>query len=210
LVLTNAVYFLADWKRQFDTKNTADRMFNIHANQGVMVPFMNAQGLQAVGTIPGAQTLVMPYAGGKQEMVLLLPNADKSVADFGPASLVDAAASVTSQMTKLALPIVEMNWNQSLARPLAALGMGPAFSDDADFSKISNEDLLISQVIHQAFLKMDEKGTEAAAATAIMMRATSMPPPPQVTLIVDRPYLFAIRDIESGALLFVGRVEDPR
>jgi serpin B len=124
--------------------------------------------------------------------------------------LVDAAASVTSQMTKLALPIVEMNWNQSLARPLAALGMGPAFSDDADFSKISNEDVLISQVIHQAFLKMDEKGTEAAAATAIMMRATSMPPPPQVTLIVDRPYLFAIRDIESGALLFVGRVEDPR
>lgn len=210
LVLTNAVYFLADWERQFNANDTAERMFHTDANEGIMVPFMNAQGLQKVGTIAGAQTLVMPYAGGKQEMVLVLPNADKSIADFGPATLIEAAASVTSQMTKLALPKVEMNWNQSLGGPLVALGMGPAFSDEADFSKISDEDLLISEVVHQAFLKMDEKGTEAAAATAVMMRATSMPPPPQVTLTVDRPYLFAIRDIESGALLFVGRVEDPR
>lgn len=210
LVLTNAVYFLADWERKFDANDTADRMFITDPNEGVMVPFMNATGLQHVGTIDGAQTLVMAYAGGKQEMVLLLPNPEKSLSDFGPASLVEAADSVKPQMTQLSLPKVEMNWNQSLAGPLVALGMGPAFSDGADFSKISDEELLISEVIHQAFLKMDEEGTEAAAATAVMMRATSMPPPPQVTMIVDRPYLFAIRDIESGALLFVGRVESPR
>ena len=210
LVLTNAVYFLADWERKFDANDTAKRIFNTDPNEGVMVPFMNATGLQHVGTIDGAQTLVMAYAGGKQEMVLLLPNPDKSLADFGPASLVEAADSVKPQMTQLSLPKLEMNWNQSLARPLVALGMGPAFSDGADFSKISDEQLLISEVIHQAFLKMDEEGTEAAAATAVMMRATSMPPPPQVTMIVDRPYLFAIRDIESGALLFVGRVQSPR
>ncbi|MFT5587627.1 MAG: serpin B [Cognaticolwellia sp.] len=210
LVLTNAVYFLADWERAFDASDTADRMFQTDPNEGVMVPFMNAQGLQKMGTIPGAQTLVMAYAGGKQEMVLLLPNADKSVTDFGPASLVQAADSVTPQMAMLALPKVEMNWNSSLVAPLQAIGMGAAFSDSADFSKISDEELLISDVIHQAFVRMDEKGTEAAAATAVMMRATSRPPPPQVTMIVDRPYLFAIRDIESGALLFVGRVESPR
>ena len=208
LVLTNAVYFLADWERKFDAADTAKRSFNTPA-EAVSVPFMNAVGLQKVGTIAGAQTLVLPYTGGKQELVLLLPNPDKSVQDFGPASLVQAAASVKPQMAKLALPKVEMNWNQSLAGPLVSLGMGPAFSDGADFSKISDEELLISEVIHQAFLKMDEKGTEAAAATAVMMRATSMPPPPQVTMIVDRPYLFAVRDIESGALLFVGRVESP-
>lgn len=210
LVLTNAVYFLADWERKFDANDTAERMFHTDPNEGVLVPFMNANGLQKVGTIEGAQTLVMPYSGGKQEMVLLLPNPDKGVADFGPADLVKAASSVRPQMTQLALPKVEMNWNASLGSTLVALGMGPAFSDGADFSKISEEELLISEVIHQAFVKMDEQGTEAAAATAVMMRATSMPPPPQVQMVVDRPYLFAIRDIESGALLFVGRVQSPR
>lgn len=210
LILTNAVYFLADWERKFDANDTAERMFHTDPNEGVLVPFMNANGLQKVGTIEGAQTLVMPYSGGKQEMVLLLPNPDKSVRDFGPTDLVKAASSVSPQMTQLALPKVEMNWNSSLSSTLVALGMGPAFSDGADFSKISDEELLISEVIHQAFVKMDEDGTEAAAATAVMMRATSMPPPPQVQMIVDRPYLFAIRDIESGALLFVGRVQSPR
>jgi serpin B len=208
LVLSNAVYFLADWERPFDPDETAERPFDTPTGV-VSVPFMNATADQLVGTLPGAKTLVLPYAGGAQELVLLLPDEGRSIDEFGPESLTAAAASVSNQFTELALPTLALDWKQSLVEHLVALGMGPAFSTQADFSTLSDEDLMLSEVIHQSFLKMDEQGTEAAAVTGVTMKPTSMPPPPQVTMIVDRPYLFGVLDVDSGALLFVARVESP-
>ena len=208
LVLSNAVYFLADWERPFDPDETAERPFNT-PTAVVSVPFMNATADQLVGTLPGAKTLVLPYAGGAQELVLLLPDEGRSIDEFGPEALTAAADSVSPQFTELALPTLALDWKQSLVEHLIALDMGPAFSSQADFSTLSDEDLMLSEVIHQSFLKMDELGTEAAAVTGVTMKPASVPPPPQVSMIVDRPYLFGILDVDSGALLFVARVENP-
>ena len=208
LVLTNAVYFLADWERPFDPDETAEGPFNT-PTAVVSVPFMNATADQLVGTLPGAKTLVLPYAGGAQELVLLLPDEGRSIDEFGPEALTAAADSVSPQFTELALPTLALDWKQSLVEHLVALDMGPAFSSQADFSTLSDEDLMLSEVIHQSFLKMDELGTEAAAVTGVTMKPASVPPPPQVSMIVDRPYLFGILDVDSGALLFVARVENP-
>jgi serpin B len=98
----------------------------------------------------------------------------------------------------------------SLADILKSLGMGVAFGDLADFSGIDGaNDLFISDVIHKAFVAVDEKGTEAAAATAVIMRQTSVPLVPVIPLPIDRPAIFLIRDIQTNTVLFIGRLNDP-
>ena len=107
------------------------------------------------------------------------------------------------------MPKFEFDAKLGLANTLASMGMPDAFSGSADFSGMTGErDLFISDVIHQAFVSVDEAGTEAAAATAVIMKLLSAPEPP-VELTIDRPFVFLIRDIETGAILFVGRVVDP-
>jgi len=109
----------------------------------------------------------------------------------------------------LSMPKFKIESSLSLADALATMGMLAAFSDDADFSGMTgNHDLAISDVVHKAFVSVDESGTEAAAATAVIMKLTAMPAEP-LTVTIDRPFIFAIRDIQTGSLLFVGRVVDP-
>jgi serpin B len=116
---------------------------------------------------------------------------------------------LSSREVILAMPKFGTESKLELGPVLAALGMPTAFTDAADFSGITKEQALqISAVIHQANIDVDEKGTEAAVATAVVMRATAMPAEP-VTLTVDHPFLFALRDLESGAVLFLGRITEP-
>lgn len=135
------------------------------------------------------------------------------LATFEQALTADQVASITGGLAEtqvsLSFPKFSIETKAELADVLAALGMPSAFDDRADFSGITTaEKLEISDVIHQANIDVDEKGTEAAAATAVVMRATAMPAEP-VTLTVDRPFLFALRDVPTGAILFLGRVADP-
>jgi serine protease inhibitor len=135
------------------------------------------------------------------------------LAAFESTLTADSFAAITGALSDtevaLALPKFGIETKTDLASTLAALGMPSAFDDRADFSGITTaEQLEISDVIHQANIDVDEKGTEAAAATAVVMRATAMPAEP-VTLRVDRPFLFALRDVPTGSILFLGRVGDP-
>jgi serpin B len=125
----------------------------------------------------------------------------------------DGLAAITGTLAEtqvsLTFPKFSIETKAELGEVLAALGMPSAFDGRADFSGITTaEQLVISNVIHQANIDVDEKGTEAAAATAVVMRATAMPAEP-VSLRVDRPFLFALRDVPTGAILFLGRVADP-
>ncbi len=158
----------------------------------------------------GWRAVEIPYVGGSLAMTVVVPD---DIAAFERALAADSFATIVDALAPaqvaLALPRFGIETRTELAPILASLGMPSAFDDRADFSGITTaERLLISNVVHQANIDVDEKGTEAAAATAVVMRATAMPAEP-VILRADRPFLFAIRDVPTGAILFLGRVGDP-
>jgi serpin B len=209
LVLTNAIYFNAAWAYPFDEKMTADGPFYLLDGGQVTVPMMKQTESFGYTEGKGYQAVELPYDGGELSMVILLPEAGKFEAfEAGlQAEQVDAIIG-DLQFTEVALtmPKFEFDSQFSLKDTLAGMGMPVAFSSGADFSGMTgNPELLISDVVHKAFVAVDEAGTEAAAATAVEMALTSVPPPP-IEVTLDHPFIFLIRDIETGAILFVGRV----
>jgi len=212
LVLTNAIYFNAAWLNPFDKKSTADGTFHTLDGGDVTVPMMAQTKSFSYAAGNGYQAVELPYDGSQLSMVVLLPDSGqfKTFEETLDASLVDNIISdLQARQVALTMPRFEFESEFSLADTLAAMGMPVAFSGDADFSGMTgNRELAISDVVHKAFVSVDEAGTEAAAATAVVMRLTAMPGE-TVQMKVDRPFIFLIRDIETGTVLFVGRVVNP-
>ena len=212
LVLTNAIYFNAAWEHPFDKKMTANGPFYLLDGEQVTVPMMKQTESFGYTEGEGYQAVELRYDGGELSMVILLPEAGKFEAfeETLNAQQVDAIISGL-QYTEVALtmPRFEFDSEFSLKDTLAEMGMPIAFSSRADFSGMTGyPELFISDVVHKAFVAVDEAGTEAAAATAVIMELTAVPEPP-VEVTIDRPFIFLIRDIETGAILFVGRVLNP-
>jgi serpin B len=215
LVLTNAIYFNAAWQNPFDEDRTADGPFHLVDGGQVTVPMMKQTNLFRYAKANGYQAVELPYDGDELSMVILLPASGNFRAfeeGLTSGQVGGAIRHLQSTMVSLTMPQFEFDSEFSLEGTLSAMGMRDAFSpDDADFSAMTgNRELYISHVVHKAFVSVDEAGTEAAAATAVIVPAGSSgsePPPVEVT--IDRPFIFLIRDIETGAILFVGRVMDP-
>jgi serpin B len=212
LVLTNAIYFNAAWAEPFEPKLTRDGPFYLIDGSEVTVPMMRQTTSLGYAEGEGYQAVELPYDGGELSMVILLPEAGGLAAfeDSLDAGQLDAIMDgLAYQQVALTLPKFEFDSDFSLSAALSRLGMPVAFSSDADFSGMTgNRELFIAEVLHKAFVSVDEAGTEAAAATAVMMQLTMAPEsPPEVK--VDHPFLFLIRDLETGTILFVGRVVDP-
>jgi serpin B len=213
LVLTNAIYFNAAWEYPFDGNITAGGPFYLLDGGQVSVPMMKQTESFGYTKGKGYQAVELLYDGGELSMVILLPEAGNFEAfeEGLHAQQVDAIINdLQDTRVTLTMPKFEFDSEFRLNDTLAEMGMPIAFSPgDADFSGMTgNRELFISDVIHKAFVSVDEAGTEAAAATAvIMMRAAVSKPPVEVT--IDRPFIFLIRDIETGAILFVGRVLNP-
>ena len=210
LALVNAIYLKAPWQTPFAAEATQEGTFTRADGSTVEVPFMATTSSFPYASADGWQALEIPYLGGSLALTVILPD---DLTGFERTLTPDGLAAITSSLTgtqvALALPRFGIETKAELATILAALGMPTAFGDGADFSGITTaEQLAISNVIHQANIDVDEKGTEAAAATAVVMRATAMPSEP-LTVRVDRPFLFALRDVPTGAILFLGRVGDP-
>lgn len=225
LVLTNAVYFNAAWEHPFKKAETEDGPFRLRSGQTVSVPMMRQTGSFRMGSgslfrcggarCPGwgYRAIELPYDGEQLAMLIVLPEAlDGFEAKLAPDTLDTVLNSLTQQNVALQMP----RWTfrspvLSLREPLTALGMEDAFlGDQADFSGMDGTRLLfVSDVAHQAFVAVDEAGTEAAAATAVIIGVTAAPVEP-VSFVVDQPFLYLIRDIPTGAILFVGRTVDPR
>jgi serpin B len=214
LVLVNALYLKAPWEEPFEKGSTQDGDFDL-GDETIRVPMMHGY-LDAASYAHGDgwRAVRMPYAGGDLAMTVVLPD-DGREGDVG--DLVDAgglvevlAAPEPVGLVDLTLPRWTFRTQASLADTLDALGMRTAFTPDADFSGMTHDEpLFVSAVVHEVFIAVDEEGTEAAAATAVVMEAGSAPAEP-VTLVVDRPFLFVIHDVEHGTPLFLGRVSDPR
>jgi serpin B len=211
-VLVNAIYFNAAWKTQFDVRNTANKPFHAADGTTPSVPMMYDGELSAkAATVGGVEVVSLPYDGDELSMLVLMPTAG-DLPTFEAtlsASVLDGyVAALRPELLELTMPKFESRTSASLSQPLIALGLGVAFSDAADFSAMSKGAALsISDVIHQSFVKVSETGTEAAAATAVVVGTTSVPVTRPVVL--DRPFVYAIRDDATGAIVFLGRLAKP-
>ncbi len=212
LVLTNAIYFNAAWEYPFEEDATYNGPFYLLDGSEVTVPLMTQTESFGYAEGDGYQAVELPYDGRELSMVILLPEEGQFETFEGSldAALVDAIIDgLESQEVALTMPKFEFESGFGLKDTLSAMGMPIAFTDAADFSGMTGgRDLQIAEVIHKAFVSVDEAGTEAAAATAVIMQLTAMPEEP-VEVTVDHPFIFLIRDIETGTILFVGRVIDP-
>jgi serpin B len=212
LVLTNAIYFNAAWEYPFDEDMTADGLFYLLDGGQVTVPMMKQTESFGYTEGEGYQAVELPYDGDELSMVILLPEAGKFEAfeEGLQAQHVDAIINgLQDTHVALTMPRFEFDSGFSLKDTLAEMGMPIAFSSSADFSGMTGKpELFISDVVHKAFVAVDEAGTEAAAATAVIMELTTVPEP-TVEVSIDRPFIFLIRDIETGTILFVGRVLNP-
>lgn len=220
LVIVNAIYFLGDWEHPFLREMTRHLPFHLSASETKNVPTMNRADYYFVAHRDGVTALQLSYKGNAMSMLLLVPDAIDGLPAVESAldakaldSLVDA---MKPQVLELYLPKFEVKpGSLSLGEELQALGMPAAFDPkQADFTGIANppdpaQRLFAGAVFHKAFVRVDEKGTEAAAASAMGIPGGAGPGGGPPRLQVDRPFLFLIRDNASGMVLFLGRVADP-
>lgn len=210
LVLTNAIYFNAAWKHEFDENNTSPGDFLTPAGDTVQADMMTQLEAFPYASLDGMQVVELPYDGDEVSMLMILPDdlaALESSLDASTLAAIDEA--LETQMIDLTMPKFEFETPTKLTDIFSRdLGMGSMFSA-ADFSGMSTEaSLSVTDILHKAFILLDESGTEAAAATAVVVGETSVPVV-DVELTFDRPFLFLIRDNPTGSLLFAGRVLDP-
>lgn len=219
LVLTNAIFFKGTWLTPFDKKFTKPLDFSLTASEKVKADMMYRSGAMNYSETDDLQTLELPYKGNRLSMVVLLPKKRDGLsaveAGLTSETLNTWIASLKSTKVNLTFPRIKTTYSASLSKTLPLMGMVDAFNQSkADFSGMDGtRDLSISDVVHKAFCEINEEGTEAAAATGVVMPLRAAPPrkePPPVEFKADHPYLYLIRDTQTGALLFLGRVTDPR
>jgi serine protease inhibitor len=220
LVLTNAIYFKGNWATQFKESRTRPEPFTPLNGDTVQTPMMHQKEkfryaeVRANDDSP-LQVLELPYVGETLSMVILLPKALDGItrleADLNTENLAAWLSELHKQEVKVTIPKFKMTRKFNLQRVLTAMGMSDAFSEAADFSGMTgHRDLFISDVVHQAYVDVNEEGTEAAAATGVVMKLTSMRPDNTPVFRADHPFVFMIRDNESGSILFLGRVMNPQ
>lgn len=216
LVLTNAVYFRANWQDPFEPDDTEPAPFTPIEGPAVHVPMMQKHEPVPYTEVAGAKAIDLPYLGGAVSMLFVLPPAGEFEA-FEDAFDMDTFSTIVDSLERqegsVAIPKFEFGKGLQLKPTLETLGMTAAFDpQEADFSGMADLDqsldrLFIDQVYHDTYISVDETGTEAAAATGAVAGLTSAPEE-QFEFVADRPFLIAIRDRPTGALLFLGRVVD--
>jgi serpin B len=212
LYLINAVWFKARWTDRFDPAATRDMPFHRLDGSTSSIPFMNRTGTYGYQSNDLFQAVDLSYGRGAYHMTVLVPTGsggvDAVIDAMTPRRWTDWMGSFHETKISLALPRFRIEYDVALNETLKALGMTPAFDPAAaDFSRITKarDDLYISSVRQKTFVEVNEEGTEAAAATSVGISVTSAPP----AVIVDRPFIVAIRERLSGTLLFIGRIGAP-
>jgi serine protease inhibitor len=218
LVLTNAIYFKGDWETQFDKAQTRNEDFHLSPGQTTTAPLMHREGRFSYFDGGSFQVLEVPYKSNELSLVVFLPKdpgglpgLEQSLTDSNLQQWLKQMASVSKVI--VTMPKFKMTQQFELGSTLGAMGMPQAFSSSADFSGMTgHRDFAISEVIHKAYVDVNEEGTEAAAATAVTMRAMAMraPEAPPPVFRADHPFVFMIRDNRSASILFMGRMADPR
>ena len=216
LVLTNAIYFKAKWLIQFDADKTSDEYFRVNPDKSIKVPMMQPTSQKSTFNYTqnkDLQILEMPYAGEDLSMLILLPLDDDIEAlenSFTIEKLTEWKKSLRKRRVNIYIPKFKFETKYFMIKTLSNLGMPTAFTNSADFSGMTGKkDLIIDKVIHQAFIEVNEEGTEAAAATGIGVGMKTSMPPPTPIFKADHPFIFIIQQKETGNILFMGRVNNP-
>lgn len=214
-VLTNAIYFKGNWAVQFDKDQTQEESFWLSLEKEIQLPMMRRKDSFKYAEDERVQVLQLPYTGEEMSMVVLLPRAKDGLADIETHLTLEDLTYWIDQSSlrevEVFLPKFTLTSQFSLSGTLKAMGMSAAFSEQADFSGMeTSKSLSISDVIHKAFVEVNEEGTEAAAATAVIIGVTSVSEPQPIPVFkADHPFLFLIRDNLNGSLLFCGRIMNP-
>ncbi len=216
MFLINAVYFKGEWQQAFEESNTSDRPFTLLDGSTKNHPLMSQSGDYRYQENNTFQVVSLPYGSGRLSMYVFLPQPDVSLTQFYAEVL--SAPNWTTTINgfgqregTVQLPRFKYEYTTRLNSALQALGMRAAFDpDNADLKGLTDVDSYVNEVRHKTFIEVNEEGTEAAAVTSIGMRVTSAPlPTERFTMTVDRPFFYAIRDNQSGAILFMGTVVNP-
>lgn len=213
LVLTNAIYFNATWDSPFKKESTTDGQFNLLDNSTVTVPMMRQTGSFNYSSGDNYQAIELPYSGKELSILILVPKSGQFTAfenSLNAAQLATVTGNMKTAYVSLSMPKFKYDSSFALKDTLSAMGMPVAFTDAADLSGMTgNRDLVIKEVVHKAYVGVDEAGTEAAAASGVVVGTTSIGPT-GVDLTIDRPFIFLIRDVKTGTILFIGRVMNPK
>jgi len=212
MYLINAIYFKGSWQEKFETAKTSKMPFLKNDGSVLNADFMNVQKNFNIIDNDQLQGIELPYGNGQYSMYVLLPSEQQSANDFVKGlkdndQLGEIYSKFNKAETNLFFPKFKFSYQNKLNDELSKLGMGIVFTDQADFTKIANESLLVDEVKQKAFIEVNEEGTEAAAVTSVGVRTTSMPI--VHTLTFDRPFVFFIRENNCGLILFTGVINDP-
>ncbi|MGO8752506.1 MAG: serpin family protein [Thermoguttaceae bacterium] len=219
LVLTNAIYFKGNWKEKFGKNATEDAPFHLSADKEVTVPMMHQAERFGYRATDALQVLEMSYAEGELSIIVLLPKEIEGLIQLEKkltqANVQEWTKGLRWQEVIVYVPKFTMTSQFSLKDTLQTMGMTRAFGQNADFSRMSRgEGPYISAVVHKAFVDMNEEGTEAAAATAVVetKKEALMKEEPETPPVfrADHPFLFLIRENQTGGILFMGRVMNPK
>ncbi len=213
MYLVNAIYFNAKWKYQFDAEATTPGVFFKAEGSQTQAEFMKVKGAFNYLIGQGFSAVELPYGDSAFSMMILLPvsdsNLDELVEALDQELWAGLLATPVVRNVQIEIPKFKYGFKSLLNDPLINLGMGVAFGDGADFSRITpGGGICISRVIHQTFIDVQEEGTEAAAATIVEMRETSAGPD-ETVFRADRPFLYVIKENSTSAILFMGKVEEP-
>jgi serpin B len=220
LILTNAIYFKGKWEKQFKQADTRDQNWHVPLRKPWTVPIMHQTGGFLYYEDADFQALDVPYKGGKLSLLVVLPRKEDGLksleAKWTAEGMYQAMKDrlTYEERVIVSLPRFKTEATFRLKPVLCSLGAGLAFDNFADFGGIGDERLKISEVVHKAFVEVNEEGTEAVAATAVQMDLATCPPPtsmPKVKVFeADHPFMFFIRDRNTNTVLFAGRVVDPK
>ena len=217
LVLTNAIYFKGTWVKQFEKNQTKDGNFRVSSVNTVKVPMMQQTDKDAKFNYTednNLQVLEMPYEGDKLSMIVLLPKNDNISSLENSLTLEkinEWKTKLIKQRVDVFMPKFTFDTKYFMSDTLEKMGMPTAFTSAADFSGMDGtQNLSIQIVVHQAFVDVNEEGTEAAAATGVAMATGMAAPQPIPTFRADHPFIFIIQDKDSGNILFLGRVANPK
>jgi serpin B len=215
MVLINAIYFKGAWSEEFDPENTSDRAFTLPDGSTKQVPMMEQDEKFPYYEGEGFQAISLPYGEERLQMSIFLPDEKSSLTDFSQQLNAQNWATWMQQLRKrdgvIVLPRFKLEDEYDLQQTLSDMGMTVAFAcGQADFSRLyAEEDVCITKVKQKTFIEVNEEGTEAAAATSVEVGLTAAMPEEPFSMIVDRPFFFAIHDTQTGAILFLGSIVDP-